>query len=202
MCKCWRWQEPFFKRTPRSPPLHRRGWQRCDWAHKLSNSICLSWHFHSDPGSTDGQRLVGKKTALCILWHKPPSRLSSLCAESIRNPLFTSLFCSSLSTQAHKMATNITARPITRFWWIQSYSPGTYLACWPDYLFCLSSLFILLVQHNIALLWEFMQMHWAGCDCNYALIYTAVADHFAIRGCGCICFIFAFEFTGNFFHFF
>lgn len=136
-----------------------------------------------------------EKRQLCAYCDTAPSRLSPLCAESIRNPFPTSLFCSSLSTQAHKMATNITARPITRFWWIQCYSLGTYLACWRDYLFCLSSLFILLVQHNIALLWEFMQMQWAGYNRNYALIYTAVADHFTIRGCGCIYFIFVSEFT-------
>lgn len=158
--------------------------------------------FPQRPGLHWWAKAGGKKDSSVHTVTQTPSRLSSLCAESIRNPFFTSLFCSSLSTQAHKMATNITARPITRFWWIQSYSLGTYLACWPDYLFCLSSLFILWVQHNIALLWEFMQIHWAGYDRNYALIYTAVADHFAIRGCGCICFIFASEFTGNFFHFF
>lgn len=100
MCKCWGWQEPFFKRTPRSPPPHRRGWQRCDWAHKLSNSICLSWHFHSDPGSTDGQRLVGKKTALYILWHKPPP----VSPRSVQNPLgtpFSHLFSALLCLLRH-----------------------------------------------------------------------------------------------------
>lgn len=139
MCKYWRWQESFFKWTPWSPPPHRRGWQPCDWTHKLSNSICLSWHFHGDPGCTDGQRLVGKKDrAVHTVTATPSPRLSALCAESIRKPLFhVSFFFTSLSTQAHKMPTNITARPITRFWWIQCYSLETYLA-WLDYLFCLS----------------------------------------------------------------
>lgn len=198
MCKYWRWQESFFKWTPRSPPPHRRGWQPCDWTHKLSNSICLSWHFHGDPGCPDGQRLVGKKDrAVHTVTATPSPRLSALCAESIRKPLFhVSFFFTSLSTQAHKMPTNITARPITRFWWIQRYSLETYLA-WLDYLFCLSFFIYLLVQHNIALLWEFMQMRQASYDRNYVLIYTAVADHFAVKGYGLLFYLSLFNDIGQ-----
>ncbi len=71
--------------------------------------------FPQRPGLHWWAKAGGKKDNSVNTVTQTPSRLSSLCAESIRNPFFTSLFCSSLSTQAHKMATNITARPITRF---------------------------------------------------------------------------------------
>ncbi len=201
MCKCWRWQEPFFKRTPRSPPLHRRGWQALWLGAQTVQQHMPVMTFPQRPGLHWWAKAGGKKdSSVHTVTQTPP-----VSPRSVQNPLgtpFSHLFSALLCLLRH-----INGH--------QHYSQANNTLLMNSELFTgdifgmlarLSLLFVffiyLLVQHNIALLWEFMQMHWAGYDCNYALIYTAVADHFAIRGCGCVYFIFAFEFTGNFFHFF